>query len=174
MNPIEEAVMPLKTEAIARAEKDAKELIARVKKHLAECGWNLDTAAPRPNTNMGRITYMMKMGTHNLYASITEPTWATRSLRDPDTRRPSAKREARFIKDAMELAAAQYDAFVRKLVDKIGACDGATLHGSHVWGHSFLVVTKGPTVERWKTQQIVNVSKLGKIFNQWPSRKLKR
>jgi hypothetical protein len=35
-------------------------------------------------------------------------------------------------------------------------------------------VTKGGTVERWKTQQIVNVSRLGKLFNQWPTRQLQR
>lgn len=28
-------------------------------------------------------------------------------------------------------------------------------------------------IERWKTRQILNVSKLGKVFNQFPTRLLK-
>ena len=85
-----------------------------------------------------------------------------------------AKKEERFVQSAMEMAAAQYDAFVDQAGGKIGKCDAASLAGSHVWGHSILTVAKGETVERWKTQQIVNQSVLGTVFNQWPTRKLKR
>jgi hypothetical protein len=50
----------------------------------------------------------------------------------------------------------------------------ASITGTHIWGHSVLTVTlPNGTVERWKTQQIVNQSKLGLLFNQWPSRKMK-
>jgi hypothetical protein len=31
----------------------------------------------------------------------------------------------------------------------------------------------GVLVERWKTQTIVNTSKLGKVFNQFPTRRVK-
>ena len=82
-------------------------------------------------------------------------------------------REAKFVDDTMRDAAAQYDAFIAKLIRKIGDFDSATLTGSHVWGYSILTVTKGAATERWGTRQIVNQSVLGKLFNQWPSRKIK-
>jgi hypothetical protein len=68
----------------------------------------------------------------------------------------------------------QYTAFIQKLEGKVGAHTAAALDGSHVWGFSILTVTKADgTVEKWKTEQIINVSVLGKVFNQWPSRKVK-
>ena len=43
-----------------------------------------------------------------------------------------------------------------------------------MWGYSVLTVTKEDgSVERWKTQQIMNISVLGLLFAQWPSRKMK-
>lgn len=59
-----------------------------------------------------------------------------------------------------------------KLIGKIGPVTSATIKGNHVWGHSVLTITNpDAVVEHWKTRQIVNVSKLGKLFNQWPTRK---
>ena len=62
--------------------------------------------------------------------------------------------------------------YVAKLTEKVGACDAAAVTGE-LWQESLLVVRKGETVERWKTQQILNFSVYGKAFNQWPTRKVK-
>ena len=80
----------------------------------------------------------------------------------------------RFVAARKEQAAAEYDAFIAKLVKKIGPVVTAELDGNHVWSHSILtVVLKSGEQQRWKTQQITNISKYGKHFNQWPSRKMK-
>lgn len=80
----------------------------------------------------------------------------------------------KFIQAAKADAAAQYEAFVAKLQQKIGEVKNATLKGNHVWSYSILTVEKPDgTVEHWKTQMIINVSKLGKMFNQFPTRKVK-
>jgi hypothetical protein len=97
-----------------------------------------------------------------------------------------------LLKRAREDASTQYDAFIAKLTKKVveslnGEPDEVELSGDHVWGYSFLKVQKhSPKVtsgngsmfwttliETWKTQQIINVSKLGTLYNQWPSRKVK-
>lgn len=65
-----------------------------------------------------------------------------------------------------------FDAYIEKLVAKVGNCDAATIEGD-LWNFSTLTVTKGETVERWRTQQILNVSVYGRIFNQWPTRLMK-
>jgi hypothetical protein len=80
----------------------------------------------------------------------------------------------RFITRAKEDAAAQYDSYVQKLIGKIGEVTAASLDGDHVWGFSYLTVTlPNGKKEVWKTQMIVNISKLGKLFNQFPTRKMK-
>ena len=94
-------------------------------------------------------------------------------MNDPVPVKMDREEIARFIKNSKEEAAAQYDAFVAKLIRKIGVVETAELTGNHVWSYSYLNVTKADgTKESWKTQMIVNVSKLGKLFNQWPTRKV--
>lgn len=174
INPIEAAVFPLKEDAIKRARKYAEDYIMSVIADMEKGGWDLNVVAPRPEATMSRRQYRPLMQRHNIYARLTKATWSTKRPKDPDTRARCPEYENEFIDEAGESAAVQYDMFVAKLVEKIGTCYGAKLDGSHVWGYSVLTVWKdnAPT-ERWKTQQIVNVSKLGKVFNQWPTRKLK-
>lgn len=185
MNLIEQAVLPLKTQAIERAEKDAKNLITQVHSELEAAGWDLNVAAPYPETHgMNLIKWRMAYSKWNLFRLITAYEKPCRSMREPDIRKKDSKAEQKFVKEAKENAAFQYDQFVEKLVKKITAdhseIDKAELLGNHVWSWSMLTVSKTKInacppvfVERWKTHQISNVSKYGKIFNQWPSRKIK-
>lgn len=172
-NPIEIAVMPLKDDAIESAQKYAERTIELVKQDLSENGWDLNAVAPYPSSRQGRLSYSMALAKHRLYTSVTRSVTGSYMFNKPDIVRMDEEAVDRFIGQAKKDAAFQYDAFVAKLVSKIGPCDNAALKGSHVWGSSILTVTKGGLVEKWKTQQIINVSKLGKVFNQWPSRKMK-
>ena len=175
-NPIAAAVAPIKDLAIARAEQDAAAFIVRLLANLEAANWDLDVVAPRPLNSDDRATYRAKSYKIGLYQSVTNYDFDRPAHRvsDPHYRVRDEAKEALFVKNAKDLAAAQYDAFVVKLIGKIGAVETASLHGEHVWGHSILTVVKADaSVERWKTQQIVNVSKLGTLFNQWPSRKVK-
>ena len=174
--PVEAAIAHLKGEAMTRAQIDAIAQIGRIIKIIEEHGWDVEKAAPYPNSNWrSREEYITKRARYNIFRRLTKSknTTGCRKMNDPDFVEVSPINEATFVNEAIDRAAIQYDAFVAKLVGKIGDCDTATLSGSHVWGYSILTVTKGSTVERWKTQQIVNVSKLGLLFNQWPSRKMK-
>jgi hypothetical protein len=175
MTPIATAVQPLKTDAIERAEKDANDLIDRIEAALSEHGWDIDKAAPRGNAfKDGSLVYKSKMAKHRLYLAVTTYTQPTRRPGEPHIRRASPENRARFIAESRQIAAAQYDAFVAKLEAKVGTHTAAILTGNHVWGSSLLTVDlpDGRT-ERWTTKQIVNVSSLGKLFNQWPTRRVK-
>ncbi len=80
----------------------------------------------------------------------------------------------RFISNSEQDAALQYDAFICKMVAKVGDVTDATLQGDHVWSHSILTVTlPDGSQQRWKTQQIVNYSVYGTPYLQWPSRIVK-
>lgn len=173
-SPIALAVEPLRSVALARAEKDANELIARYVAKLEAAGMDIDVAYPRPNGRMSREEYRATLARYNIALSLTTYVKPTLRPGEPNLRKHSPEGVARFVTAAKETADAQYTAFVAKLEAKVGACDAAELSGEHVWGYSTLTVAKGEEVEHWRTQQIVNVSKLGLLFNQWPSRKLKR
>lgn len=179
-HPIAKAVMPLKAEAVKRAAKYAQDIITQAMMDLEVHGWDLNKVAPYPESTMRRATYMKAKRTRGMYEAFSkrvaqegEKPWYN-SSREPNIRTADPEGQAKFIKDAEADAAVQYDAFVMKLVEKVGECYGAQLEGSHVWGHSILTVWKhNQPAERWKTQTILNVSVLGKVFNQWPTRKVK-
>lgn len=177
-NPITAAVYPLKAEAVKRAKVEGQKVIDRVLADMESSGWNLDVAAPYPKSFgpqfPGKLKYQQMKTDRDFYSSLTACNWVTKRPTEPDMRKRSPDAEARFIDQCEKLAAYQYDSFVMKICAKIGEVALAHLEGSHVWGHSFMTVTKMDlTVERWKTHQIVNYSKFGMPYNQWPSRKIK-
>lgn len=175
-NPIEAVVAPLKADAIESAAQYAMNMVEKVKAKLEESGWDLNAAAPYPHGCMGRNEYQLKHSTHTLFCRLTktdESKKQTYNFRSPRYVVIDSDKVSRFIEDARTQAGFQYDAFVAKLVAKIGECSSAKLTGNHVWSHSILTVQKASGEESWKTQTIINTSKLGTVFNQWPTRKLK-
>lgn len=174
-NLIEQAVLPLKQDAIDRAERDAKVYIENMVSELKAANWDLRIAAPWPrSSNAGRVEYMTGCAKHRQYSNLTGyKEWESRPNLPLIVHRDS-KKCAKFVEDCKAAAAVQYDEFVKKLVGKIGPVNTVMLTGNHVWGYSLLDVTLlTGEQQRWKTQQIVNVSKLGKYFAQWPSRQVK-
>lgn len=171
---VETAVAPLKIEAIARARKEAGELVERVLAKIEAAGWDVKIVAPYPNSwNSSRNAYLEGKRKYDQARAFVRHVASSRGMKDPEIVVRDDVKIAAFINACAEGAAAQYDAFVAKLVAKIGEHSAAELTGSHVWGYSILTVTTPNGIERWKTQQIVNMSKLGLLFNQWPSRKMK-
>jgi hypothetical protein len=173
MNKIEQAVAPLKNDAIKRAEEKGQAMIANHLENLEKAGWDLNVVAPRPHTMMDRKSYKEKMALHNMIRQLTSSNTPTRRINDPDIRIRNRQAEQRLLDQIKQDAAFDYEKFVAKLIKKIGDVDDATLTGNHVWGYSLLTVQKGNQTEYWRTQQIINVSVLGKVFNQWPTRQVK-
>jgi hypothetical protein len=160
--PVGRAVHPLKAEAVKAANERAQAVVKSVTENLVKHGMDLNAAAPYPFSMSAwdnRAQAAQAKNSHRMNAPYVV-------VMSPDG-------IEHFIAQSEQVAAAEYDAFICKLVNKIGDCDSATLDGSHVWAHSILTVTKPTGVERWKTQQIWNVSKLGNEFPQWPTRLMK-
>lgn len=172
MHPVATAVAPLKADAIKRAKQEATKIVDYVAKELAAHDYVFDKAAPYPDAfRMSTRAYHKAKAKRCLFNALAKTTQA--SYNAPFIAKVDPTKVDKFIEQSCNDAAAQYDVFVVKLTHKIGDVDTATLDGNHVWGYSILTVTKTHTTERWKTQQIVNTSKLGKLFNQWPSRRMK-
>ena len=174
INKIEAAVAHLRSEAIARAEKETQTLVDRMIQDLVAVDMDLDKAAPYPKANIDKAAYQQAMTRRSMFLNIARSVKHTRRPSDPFTVEVTNEAINRVLTQAAENAAAEYDAFVAKLIGKIGEVSEAELFGNHVWGNSMLHVTKlDGTKECWKTQMIINISKLGKLFNQFPTRKVK-
>jgi hypothetical protein len=178
--PVGVAVQPLRAVAMDNAEERARAVIAATAKDLAEANGDVQVTAPYPYNShmMARHDAEVARARHSRFMALTseDPSKPSRhGMRDPIWRVMDEARGEKFVTEARDFAAGQYDAFVAKLNNKIGPHATAVLEGNHVWGESFLTVTFAADrmPETWKTQQIWNVSKLGKDFPQWPSRKLK-
>lgn len=183
LTPVGVAVAPLRNFAMNTAEERARSIIADIATELAKNGWDINAAAPFPGyhetkgwSQFAKDIARLKYNRFHVITISDRSRPVDYSRNAPSFVVMSPERIEKFVQDAREFAAAQYDMFVLKLNRKIGAHSTATLEGNHVWGESFLTVTfdDGKPIEVWKTQQIWNVSKLGKDFPQWPSRKMKR
>lgn len=174
-NPIAVAVAPLKEDAMNAAEAYALRVVDKVREELAAARNDLNIAAPYPNSSrVSRVEYHVMHAKRSLFLSLTKEPVPSYRPHGPKIVEMNEVRIPRFIQEAREEAAASYDAFVAKLIAKIGAVETATLSGRGVWSHSIVAVVKTDgSKENWKTQQILNVSSLGKVFNQWPTRKVK-
>jgi hypothetical protein len=172
---IAEAVEPLRSAAMDRAEQFARNYAGRLLADLEAAGWDANVSAPYPNASrLGRNDYLAAKLKYEIVRRLTRSAnERSRSPRDTDLRAADPERLERFVQEAREDADAQYSAFIAKLEGKIGAHSDAVLSGNHVWDYSFLTVETPAGRQTWKTQQILNVSKLGKVFNQWPTRQVK-
>ena len=104
----------------------------------------------------------------------TKATEGYRLRGEPNLVKLSDEGCSRFIEQSAQDAALQYDAFICKLVSKVGEIVDASIEGDHVWGWSILTVTKADgSKENWKTQQIRNYSVYGTPYLQWPTRIVK-
>ncbi len=170
MTPVAAAVAPIKADAIAHAETYATKTVARIRAELEEANWDIELVAPYPRTYAH--DYHGAKSRRLMFDAVTKWTVASHRPGTPLFVTMPDKLVENFIRQNKEAAAAQYDLFVMKLEGKVGAHTAARLEGNHVWGWSHLYVETEAGTQVWKTQQILNVSKLGKVFPQWPSRKV--
>ncbi|NBP03285.1 MAG: hypothetical protein EBU90_25010, partial [Proteobacteria bacterium] len=111
MNKIEQAVAPLKNDAIKRAEEKGQAMIANHLENLEKAGWDLNVVAPRPHTMMDRKSYKEKMALHNMIRQLTSSNTPTRRINDPDIRIRNRQAEQRLLDQIKQDAAFEYDKF---------------------------------------------------------------
>jgi hypothetical protein len=179
-NKIELAISPLKNDAVKSALAIAHDDIESVKKNLEASGWDREKVASYPASNWATPCkdYQMKVEMYKFVCSITagddSKNSGSRKLNDPYFVVMSNAGIDNYLEMVARDAGSRYVSFVAKMVKKIGDVADASLEGNHVWGNSILTITREDgSRERWFTQQIINVSKWGRLFNQWPSRKMK-
>lgn len=173
-NKIAIAVEPIKQASIDAAIEATHEVIAKIKSKLESANWDLNAVFPYPNGFQSRASYMAQKAAHDYAHSLVKVVNYNYKRNSPMIVEMSEAGIARAIDNAAKDAAFQYEAYVAKLIKKVGDCDNAVMgFNNGVWHDSNLVVTKGDTKEIWNTKCIVNRSVYGKVFNQFPTRKRK-
>lgn len=176
INPIANAVEHHRAAAVERALTFAREFVVKATKLLEENGWDLNKAAPRPNGHMTRAGYRQAQDARNAILAIVKelPRSGIYRIDSPIFVQVTTDRVQRYYAIVRADASASFDTYVAKLTAKIGPVRTACIDSAYLWNGSVLTVGKPDgTTERWHTQMIINVSVLGKLFNQWPTRKLK-
>lgn len=176
--PVGRVIHALKFEAVEHAEQKAREVVESVRKELEEGGWDINAVAPYPyGLPSGSLAYDQARAKYGLFHELAaaDPAKGYQSSQRGQPRIVVMDEDMieRFVDHRRRMAALQYDAFIVKMVAKVGEVTSAELEGSHVWSHSFLIVEKPSGREVWKTQQIVNHTKYGRPYYQWPSRIVK-
>jgi hypothetical protein len=142
---------------------------------LKDAGWDLNKVAPPPNSsNMDRERYMTAQNKRSLYTSITKAKDSSSRRGEPDIREPNQVMIDHYINQAVKGAEESYRDFMQKMINKIGKpVTDAVMTGS-IWTNASLkVTTSDGENQTWNTKMILNFSKYQKMFNQFPSRKLK-
>lgn len=147
--------------------------VDEVKAKLEANGMDMEKTFPYPNGNMGRAAYIVAQDAWN-FAKMFFKSTTSHGFRQPDpvVAIPSNEKSRKLDKLADEATARHFDGYIIKLANKIGKpIVSAKLVGS-LWHDCTLhVICEDFEPQCWHTQCIWNVSCLGRVFNQWPTRR---
>lgn len=152
-----------------------------IRQRLIEHDWDLNAAYPYPSFRMRLDHHTSKIMLAKL-EQVQEITVATgshsRRIDEPCPVKMRPDLSEHQAKQAKEYAASFIDSYVRKMAAKVEAHHGdVTLTAADYNGHrdpfasSLLALHAGDKRMAYTTRCIINVSKYGKLFNQWPTRK---
>jgi hypothetical protein len=183
-HPIAKAVEPLRKASTAAAVKHAKQFLSDLKKRVEEQP-DRTVLAPYPKSTLSRSEYRKALQFYQTVSSLTKLDESKPRAYNHDFHRDPCyvvwdkKAAEKFVKNAVDDAERTYIAYVLKLIGKVESGgnktkDAKVVSEMGVWSYSILrVELESGEVQHWKTQMICNVSVLGKLFNQFPTRRMK-
>lgn len=167
------ATADIRFDYVARFSELRLAQLVRDREELAKVGMDAQIYAPYPSGNMDRTSFKQAEARHYRIRSYFQSDNASRGFRHPDpvTERPDA--EPRLRQLARQEADALVDSYLHKMVKKIGKEITSAETNGRIWDCATLTVTcLDGDIQVWDTKCILNVSCLGKVFNQWPTRRV--
>lgn len=167
----------------------------QLKKILEASNWDINKSYPYPSSQQSRKSYVQAKVVYNWAHATTEepplgkapydemrdygsgPRWVrNQSYRVGEPRYVQIKQSAydNSEKNAICDANAEVDSYINKLIGKIGKEKhiASVAYAGQLWFGSILTVNCTDEKQTWKTKCILNVSCLGTVFNQWPTRRV--
>ena len=145
-------------------------------KTLEKNNWDLDKIAPYPKSSaISPSNYRFAISIRRHYEQYFQSTQGSRRISEPNIVALKQNAFDKVISEATKKSNASFDSYINKLSIKINSpVKSANLEGN-LWQHSFLkVILEDNTIQIWKTQMIINSSVYGKLFNQFPTRLMKK
>lgn len=173
MEKLREALDWFRKDYIAHAEECALRRYQSMVNQLVANGWDLEKVAPYPSANMSKKDFHIAKAKYEQFRRYFRSVVGSRRMSDPNivVEVPGAKEL--LVKSYVADAEASIESYLVKMSKKIGKEIMEARYEGNLWQSSILHITTPDGVEKWKTMCIVNVSCLGTLFNQWPSRKIK-
>jgi hypothetical protein len=178
---VQEAMSPSRDQFKTVIKEKLTADLAKLESDLKSANWDFNKARPFPKGNEGREAYIKMQGAHQdgvRWVEFRNNSSSRQGERLVMMKGTPDERAALIDDKASQLADDSYQSFTLKLADKIAeAAQGQEVksvthaHGGDVWGWSMLKAGLADGREvGLETKQIINVSSLGKLFNQWPTR----
>lgn len=169
---------PYLVEMKKRYRAGGQQLIDNVTKRLKENDWDLQKVAPSPRTLFDRKAYMESRRFRETIGKFTSldrnKNRISRSPSDPEYVIIDSGKVSRYLDYMEKEAEASFDAYIAKLAGKIGQeIKSAEVRGNLWQGSNLRIVTMADEEQIWNTKIIINRSKLGLLFNQYPTRRAK-
>lgn len=140
-------------EYVDRARKMGEDYHNRVMANLEKAG-GIEVAAPAPNSRMSREEYRYAKAKREFFIQMLSTT------------------AEKYGDEEAKGAHMAYMEWVYKLITKIGKpIEKANVSGNPWTGSRIAVVTNDGETQVWNTKMILNQSKYGKLFNQFPTRR---
>ena len=126
------------------------------------------------STHFTLYAYVLYDGGRVLYIQLTTFDGATQAYNGPNLRKRYPQSEERFINNSIKKAEEKYLLFILKMESKINKeIIKAAIDGT-IWTNALITVeTVDGEIQVWKTKMIINFSKYNKMFNQFPTRRIK-
>ena len=175
---VKAAIEPVKTASVNRALDLMTDQIQRTLSELEVAySWDRNAMAPYPSSlKYTRIEFQALLHKYHFVRRITSSVNGVRNPKDPDFGQRYEQGIAYLMGETKKEAEAAFDAYREKLAKKIGeGASSVTLvtQTLDLWKESTLeVVCFDGQTRFWKTKTIVNCSVYGKLFLQWPTRKV--
>lgn len=174
---VTQAVAAMREEAKTSTRNAATAFLKQLRKKV-EAQPDLNILAPRATgANFSQAKYRTVEAYRSLVSRATKRDHTERAF---DKVVWSDEAAAYYVESAVALAEKSYEDYVIKLIGKVDpegqgviAADLAR-ESRNIWSQSTLHVTLADgTQQTWKTKMILNVSVYGKVFNQFPTRRVK-
>src|SRR5579859_292486 len=167
------AMASIRAEYITRYVELELSTLRHDRAELAKVGMDANIYAPYPHGAMSRFDFRRVEALYYRVGSAFRCTATLLGPRDPKivTEIPDAESKRRATATAS--ANAVVDSYVHKLAGKIAKRAVSATTNGNIWDCALLTVNcYDGEVQTWKTQCILNTSCLGKLFNQWPTRRV--
>jgi hypothetical protein len=150
---------PFRNDYVEEARKKATQWIKSMKNRITEKGSVDEIAPPITQQDLKNLSYKEREEKQK-----RRDFWKFIDSVDP----------SEYVEEQAKMADARYEAWIFKLIAKVGKrVVWADMKGNPWTGSTLNVETEDGEKQTWNTQMILNTSKLGKLFNQFPTRRAK-